>query len=82
MVIAGRNMKKLEKTAEEIRRFGGPVIPLQADLSRMGDIKSLVDRTVKEFGKIDFLSTMPGRSAEPPQKIIRRTIGMRCSTST
>ena len=68
MVIAGRNMKKLEKTAEEIRRFGGPVIPLQADLSRMGDIKSLVDRTVKEFGKIDFLFNNAGTIRRAPSE--------------
>jgi 2-dehydro-3-deoxy-D-gluconate 5-dehydrogenase len=68
MVIAGRNMKKLEKTAEEIQRPGGPVIPFQADLSRMGDIKSLVDRTVKEFGKIDFLFNNAGTIRRTPSE--------------
>jgi 2-dehydro-3-deoxy-D-gluconate 5-dehydrogenase len=68
MVIAGRNMKKLEKTAEEIRKLGGPVIPFQVDLSRMGDIKSLVDRTVKEFGKIDFLFNNAGTIHRTPSE--------------
>ena len=65
LVIAGRNREKLEKAAKEIRNFGGPVIPLQVDLTRMEEIKRLVDRTVKEFGKIDFLFNNAG--------IIRRT---------
>ncbi len=60
LVIAGRNGEKLEKTAEELRRLGGPVIPFRADLSRMDDIQPLVDRTVKEFGKIDFLFNNAG----------------------
>jgi 2-deoxy-D-gluconate 3-dehydrogenase len=60
IVIVGRNKERLEKTAGEIRAFGGPAIPIQADISRMGDIKSLVDRTVKEFGKIDFLFNNAG----------------------
>jgi 2-deoxy-D-gluconate 3-dehydrogenase len=44
----------------KIQQFGGPVIPAQADVSRMDDIRSLVDRTVKEFGKIDFLFNNAG----------------------
>ncbi len=60
IVIAGRRRERLEETAREIRQFGGPVIPVQADVSRMGDIQSLVDRAVKEFGKIDFLFNNAG----------------------
>jgi 2-deoxy-D-gluconate 3-dehydrogenase len=60
IVIAGRRRERLEETAREIRRFGGPVIPVQADVSRMDDIRSLVDRAVEEFGKIDFLFNNAG----------------------
>lgn len=60
LVIAGRNLEKLEAAAEEMRQFGGPVIPAQADISRMEDIKGLVDRAVKEFEKIDFLFNNAG----------------------
>lgn len=65
IVIVGRNKKKLEEAADEIRQLGGPVIPVQADISRMEDIRRLVDQTIKEFGKIDFLFNNAG--------IIRRT---------
>jgi 2-deoxy-D-gluconate 3-dehydrogenase len=65
IVIAGRNRGRLEEAANEMRQFGGPVIPIQTDITKMEDIRNLVDRTVKEFGKIDFLFNNAG--------IIRRT---------
>ena len=60
IVIAGRNKEKLERTVREIKKIGGPVVPVQVDISKIGDIKNLVDRTVKEFGKIDFLFNNAG----------------------
>ncbi len=60
LVISGRNVEKLESAADELRQYGGPVIPVQADMADMSDIKNLVDRTVKEFGKIDFLFNNAG----------------------
>ena len=68
LVIAGRNREKLEKAAKEIRNFGGPVIPCQTDLARMEEIKKLVDRTVKEFGKIDFLFNNAGTIRRTPSE--------------
>jgi 2-deoxy-D-gluconate 3-dehydrogenase len=60
VVIAGRNIERLEVVAEESRQFGGPVIPIRTDVAKMKDIQILVDRTVKEFGKIDFLFNNAG----------------------
>jgi 2-deoxy-D-gluconate 3-dehydrogenase len=66
IVITGRRKERLEQTAQEIRQFGGPVIPVQADISRMGDIRGLVNRTMKEFGKIDFLFNNAGTIRRNP----------------
>ena len=60
IVIVGRNREKLEQAAEEVRLLGGPVIAVRADVSKMEEIKNLVDRTVKELGKIDFLFNNAG----------------------
>jgi 2-deoxy-D-gluconate 3-dehydrogenase len=68
IAIAGRRREKLEDTAREIRKFGGPVIPVQADVSKMRDIKGLVDRAVKEFGKIDFLFNNAGTIRRNPSE--------------
>ena len=68
IVIAGRNREKLEGAAGEIRQFGGPVIPVQADMAKMEDIRNLVDRAVKEFGKIDFLFNNAGIIRRSPSE--------------
>ena len=68
LVIAGRNKKKLEETARELQSLGGPVISLQIDLSSIGEIKNLVDQTVKEFGKIDFLFNNAGTVHRAPSE--------------
>lgn len=68
IVITGRNKERLEKVADELRPFGGPVVLIQADISKMGDIKNLVDRTVKEFGKIDFLFNNAGIIRRSPSE--------------
>jgi 2-deoxy-D-gluconate 3-dehydrogenase len=60
VVIAGRNIERLEVVAEESRQFGGPVIPIRTDVAKMGDIQILVDRALKEFGKVDFLFNNAG----------------------
>jgi 2-deoxy-D-gluconate 3-dehydrogenase len=60
IVIAGRNEGKLDKTVSEIKKFGGPVIAVKADISKIKEIEHLMDRTLKEFGKIDFLFNNAG----------------------
>ena len=44
------------------------MIPVQADVSKMGDIKDLVNRAVKEFGKIDFLFNNAGTIRRDPSE--------------
>lgn len=39
---------------EEITQGGGEAIALQADMSRVDDINSLIARTIREWGKIDI----------------------------
>lgn len=60
IVISGRNEERLEEAVKEIHKFGGPVVAVKADISKMEDIRNLVDRAVKEFGKIDFLFNNAG----------------------
>jgi 2-deoxy-D-gluconate 3-dehydrogenase len=68
IVIVGRNRERLEKAATEIEKFGGLVIALQADISKMEEIKKVVDRAVKEFGKIDFLFNNAGIVRRAPSE--------------
>lgn len=60
VLIAGRRKEVLEETAKELNGFGEPVVPFRADLTKMEDIPKIVEKTVKEFGKIDFLFNNAG----------------------
>jgi len=62
----GRRKEVLEEAAKEMNRFGGPVIPFQADITRMGDIPRIVDKAIREFGKIDFLFNNAGKGHPAP----------------
>jgi len=49
-----------------MNRFGGPAIPFQADITKMGDIPKIVDKAIKEYGKIDFLFNNAGKGHPAP----------------
>ena len=66
VIIAGRNMERLKKTAEELGRNGGRVVPVFVDMMDRESIESLVDKAVEEFGKIDFLFNNAGTIHRAP----------------
>jgi len=68
VVIAGRHLERLERAAKEIQSFGGPVVLVQTDISKMEDIRRLVDQAVKAFGKIDFLFNNAGAIRRAPSE--------------
>ena len=60
LVITGRNVKKLEDAKEELERlYGIKVLISAADVNAGADnesvVKSVVDETIKTFGRIDVL---------------------------
>jgi 2-deoxy-D-gluconate 3-dehydrogenase len=55
VLIVGRRRGVLEKTADELKKYGGSVVPFPADLSKMENIPGVVEKAIKDFGKIDFL---------------------------
>ena len=66
VLIVGRRMDVLEKTAKELSKFGKPAIPFSADVSQMGHIPKIVEKAVREFGKIDFLVNNAGAIRRAP----------------
>jgi 3-oxoacyl-[acyl-carrier protein] reductase len=59
--ICARGEEKLKKTAEEIESSAKTqILPIQADLTRRGDILRLVKGTYKKFGRIDILVNNTG----------------------
>ena len=60
LVITGRNVKKLEDAKEELERlYGVKVLIMQADVNAGADneavVQSVIDETMKTFGRIDVL---------------------------
>ena len=64
VVICGRRSKYLKDKARSISTItGNEVLDIQADVSNQNDCKQLVEKTVKEFKKIDILLNNAGTSA-------------------
>src|SRR5918992_1448816 len=61
-VLASRSEEKLERVADEIRSFNPRVFVIPTDVSVREQVQHLVDRTVREFGRIDILFNNAGNA--------------------
>lgn len=60
IVLAARTKPDLETVAKEMHAFGAQVIALKVDLTNDDQVWTLVDETVKKFGRIDILVNNAG----------------------
>ena len=60
VVLASRKLVDLEKVAGEISGMGGESLPVATHVGRIEDIRNLVSRSVKEFGRVDILVNNAG----------------------
>jgi len=60
IIICGRNKESLKTAEAEIKATGASVLPLAGDLSMQEDRENIVEKTLKEFGKVDILVTNSG----------------------
>jgi len=62
LILAARRVDKLEALAQEILAMGSgaEALVVQADLSKLEDIQSLIKQTVDKFGRIDVLVNNAG----------------------
>ncbi len=58
--VCARDAKKLESAARELEREAGKVLAIAADVSRPGDIASLVQKTAQSLGPIEILVNNAG----------------------
>jgi len=68
LAITSRELKKIERVAEEIKNWGGEILPLQVDVTVKEDIDRMVKKTMERFGKIDFLFNNAGRITRVPSE--------------
>ena len=62
IVVTSRTMSQLEETSQEIVKIEGRVLPVVADVSNGDQVKDLIQKSLKEFGKIDILVNNAGIS--------------------
>jgi NAD(P)-dependent dehydrogenase (short-subunit alcohol dehydrogenase family) len=62
VVICARGQEKLDQTAAQIRKEGGEVLAVKADVTSDADINRLFDDTLKQYGGVDLLLNNAGLS--------------------
>jgi len=55
VVVAARNLSRLEEVAKDIKSRGGKAKAIQTDISDHEQVKRMVAQTIDEFGQIDIL---------------------------
>jgi meso-butanediol dehydrogenase/(S,S)-butanediol dehydrogenase/diacetyl reductase len=60
VVLASPTLSELKETAGKIEALGGKALAVQTDITKLKDIKNMLEKTVKKFGKIDILVNNAG----------------------
>lgn len=80
VVLAARRREPLEEVARQIEKYGGKALIVVVDVSQQSDVETIINSTVKEFGRIDVLvnnagiglfATVEETSAEQLERIWR-----------
>jgi NAD(P)-dependent dehydrogenase (short-subunit alcohol dehydrogenase family) len=66
LVLTARNEAELEQTAEAARKAGVRVWTRTAEMGDAGEVKSLAEATLAEFGRIDILVNNAGVARHQP----------------
>lgn len=66
IALAARTKGELEAAANEMHRLGAHVIALKVDLTDDDQVWTLVDETIKKFGRIDILVNNAGMGVFKP----------------
>lgn len=66
VVIAGRRIQRLEELADRIRKAGGLVLPIKADVTEEAHAAAMVSRVLDTFGRLDILANVAGVGVAAP----------------
>jgi 7-alpha-hydroxysteroid dehydrogenase len=69
VVVAARSREQIERTAESVRRQGRRALAVPCDVLERSQLESLVEATLREFGRIDLLVNNAG--GWPPKPALR-----------
>jgi len=62
VILAARTESNLKKIETEIIKLGGEAYSIKTDVRKIDDCKNLIDKTIKEYKKIDILINNAGIS--------------------
>ncbi|MBS3769959.1 MAG: SDR family oxidoreductase [Bacteroidales bacterium] len=62
VVLAARNKEKLEEIEQDLKAKNREILTVKTDVSVEADCKNLIDKTVRQFGRIDVLINNAGLS--------------------
>ena len=65
IVVAGRHEEAGQELATKLRALGTDVEFLQADVRHEADVRTLVDRTIARFGRLDAAVNSAGTEGQP-----------------
>jgi NAD(P)-dependent dehydrogenase (short-subunit alcohol dehydrogenase family) len=65
LVVSGRHNDKGHELVAELRSLGAEAEFIKADVRHEEDVKNLVDKTVKRFGRLDIAINNAGTEGEP-----------------
>ena len=73
VALVARTVSELEEAARKIRATGGTALVAPADVTKKDQVAAMVEKVVKEFGRIDVLVNVAGgagtRQLRPPLEI-------------
>ena len=71
LVLCARKKERCEQAAEELKQLGAKTSALACDVKNPDDIRSVVQETVSQFGRIDILINNAGTSWGAPVEDMR-----------
>lgn len=60
VAVIARTDLEIKSVAEEISKFGVRALPIRTDVTDEGQVRSMVDKVIEEFGRIDILVNNAG----------------------
>lgn len=74
VVIASRDLKKLEEATKELHEAtGGNVLPIACDIRKYDQIEAVIEKTESQFGQIDgVLNNAAGNFVSPTERLSHR----------
>lgn len=73
IIVNAMHIEGAEKVAEDVKAMGRRALAITADVADSSQVNNMVDRTVKEFGKIDILVNNAGGVSEASGGAIENT---------